>query len=349
MCDIGRQNADPSREVSPLVESINEGQESMALEDWLKLVEDLSSFSPKPLILLTGTEPFLYPDILALIKSIIEMKFSLHITTNGTLLSKYGPRIVDLCQSIPDIDITVSIDDIGQAHDKIRGVEGTFQKAIEGIRDTVKAREEKKQDFPSLNITCTVSDYNYKNLESFARWFVEKELKVESITFNHLWFKDASIVECHNRGYGKKLFVTQENVEDIDITAIDMALVGQQIRNIKKKYTRSPIRIHEQPELSSEEALVYYKDPCQFVFYDKCSAAWRNVAVTPKGNIIMSPLCFFPALGNVKEEPLSMHWNGEPFKKMRIQLKDAKAFPACARCCMLFGSKPKYYKIKSWI
>jgi uncharacterized C2H2 Zn-finger protein len=44
-----------------------------------------------------------------------------------------------------------------------------------------------------------------------------------------------------------------------------------------------------------------------------------------------------------------MRWNGEPFKKLRMELKDAKAFPACARCCMLFGSKPKYYKIKSWI
>lgn len=349
MCDIGQANVHPSADTfSPLVNAMTKGEERMTLQDWLMLVEDLSKFSPRPLVLLTGTEPLLYPDVFTVIEAIAAKKIPLHITTNGTLLSRYAGKIVALSQSPYDVDITVSIDDIGEAHDNIRGVRGTFQKAIDGIVQVVKAREEMKKDFPSINITCTVSNYNYKKLESFVEWFVQKKLPIESITFNHLWFKDTSIVESHNRKYGKTLPVTKENMADIDISAIDMESVNRQLLNLANKRPRVPFRVHQQPDLSLEEARVYYKVPCRFIFYNRCTAPWRNVAVTPKGNIILSPMCFFPSVGNVKKEPLAVSWNGKAFRKLRSQLKNLKPYPACSRCCMLFGSKPKYAKMKGW-
>lgn len=350
MCDIGRRNVPASNEIySPLVQSIRSGNEDMSTGEWLTLIEDLSGFYPHPLVLLTGTEPFLYPDIEKIIEAITANKLSLHITTNGTLLSDYAFRLVEMCQAPYNIEITVSLDDIGEYHDDIRGIGGTFQRAIKGIKKIVQARETKRQTFPSINITCTISNYNYTHLESFVRWFAEERIPIESITFNHLWFKDAHIVEMHHQQCGEEFSVQQENMQYIDITAIDMAIVYQQIQNIKKIYAHAPFRIHQQPDLSAKEAALYYSDPCRFVFYNKCTAPWRNVAITPKGNIILSPLCFFPAIGNVKQETFSMQWNGNRFKNIRARLKKAKAFPACSRCCMLFGSKPKYHTMKSWL
>jgi len=63
----------------------------------------------------------------------------------------------------------------------------------------------------------------------------------------------------------------------------------------------------------------------------------------------LSPLCFMPSLGNVKKESFTVIWNGERLKKLRADLKKIKAYPACSRCCLLFDSKTKYYKIASML
>jgi MoaA/NifB/PqqE/SkfB family radical SAM enzyme len=350
MCDIGRRNAHPDQGIrSPLVQSIRAGDDEMTTADWLTVIEDLSHFVPKPLILLTGAEPFLYKNILSITETVIAKKLPLHITTNGTLLSTYARRLVDLCKQPGAMDITVSLDDIGENHDAIRGVTGTFQKPIEGMQSVARFRNERGQDFPAINITCTISNYNFKNLAAFAEWFITEKIPIESITFNHLWFKNAAIVEAHNRLYGKQWPAGQENIGDIDIAAIDMSLVQHHLQHIRKKYAHTSLRIHQQPDLNAEEARIYYSDPCRLVFYNRCTALWRNISITPKGNVILSPLCFLPPVGNVKTRPLSISWNSSDFKQVREQIRKAKTYPACSRCCMLFGSKPKSYKVKQWI
>jgi Fe-coproporphyrin III synthase len=350
MCDIGRLNTDPGQgKTSPLVKSIRNGEEDMSIDDWRTLVHDLSRFFPKPLILLTGTEPFMSPEILKIIKTIVAERLSLHITTNGTLLTRYARKLVELCQSPSGVDMTVSLDDIGDAHDRIRGVPGTFSRAIEGIRAVVSARKETKKLFPLINITCTISSYNYKRLEPFADWFMEQKIPIESITFNHLWFKDAAHVTRQSQLFGEQASVAEVNAGGVDRSAIDMSAVCRQLQNIKKKYAATSLRIHQEPELSPQDALLYYREPCRFIFYDRCTAAWRNISITPRGNIILSPLCFLPALGNIKRKSFRSLWNSEPLREVRRQLKKARAYPVCSRCCMLFGSKPKFYKIKSWL
>ena len=149
--------------------------------------------------------------------------------------------------------------------------------------------------------------------------------------------------------YEKKLPAEEENMDGIDISSIDMVRVARQLQNIKKKCAGTALRIYQHPDLSFDDAQRYYKYPTRFVFYDTCKAPWRNVSVTPKGNIILSPLCFLPALGNVKKESFAAIWNGVQFKKLRADLKKVKAYPACTRCCLLFDSKTKYYKIASMI
>lgn len=348
MCDIGRQN-ELQGEPSSMVASLHAGNDTVSLDEWLRLITDLASLFPKPLILFTGTEPLLYPDILKLMDAAMKHKLAVHLTTNGTLLSRYAGMLVDLCTHTGNVDITVSIDDIGERHDRIRGVPGTFDRAVAGIQDIADARRRAEKHFPALNITCTVSSHNYQNLESFAAWFLEHKIPIDSITFNHLWFKDASIAQAHNRKAGDRYPVAEENCSAVDINAIDMNSVRQQISNIRRNLSRGSLRIHQQPPLSADDARAYYANPCHPVFYDRCTAAWRNVTVTPRGNIILSPLCFFPPAGNIKKQSFPELWNAAGFRRLRTEIRQKKMFPACARCCMLFGSRPKYYKFKEWV
>ncbi len=348
MCDIGQKNAcNSSYPGFPLVESIKKGGEPMTLNDWKMLVDDIMSKGWKPLILLTGTEPFLYPYLLELAEYIIVADLRLHITTNGTLLSRYARQLVDLCKRPDAINITISLDGMGEIHDTIRGVEGAFDKAIAGLKEINKRKRECGKKWPAVSITYTISNFNYRHMREFVKWLHERDLDVESITFSHLWFKDELMVSEHNEKYGDSLPVKQENIAGLRIPEIDMDFVHSELEAIRKAYSKSPLSIFEHPKLNHAEAKKYYSQPTELVFCNRCMAPWRNISVTPRGEVIISPMCYDYHLGNVKKNSFSRIWNDTPLKEFRKKLKRVGVYPACARCCLLFDSKPKYYKLKS--
>ena len=59
------------------------------------------------------------------------------IPTNGSLTDQVASTVQDMLQSCPDIDlhIDVSIDALGEEHDKIRGVKGLFERAIQTYKE----------------------------------------------------------------------------------------------------------------------------------------------------------------------------------------------------------------------
>ena len=350
MCDIGQRNAQMSSQASfPIVKSITKGDEMMTLEEWKTFVDDIVAKRWKPLLLLTGTEPFLYKHSLQLIEYVIANNLRLHITTNGTNLSNHADKLVALCKKPDSITITISLDGIGEKHDTIRGVKGTFDKAIDGLEKINERKREYSQEWPAINITYTISNYNYRHMREFVHWFQEKDLNIESITFSHLWFKDKAIVNEHNKGYGDLFSVKQENLIGLNLTEIDMDFVHDELKAIQKVYAQSTFSILEHPRLTREEAKRYYSKTTDMVFYNKCLAPWRNVAITPRGEVIISPMCFDYPLGNVKKDSFSRIWNDTQLKTFRKKLKKVGFYPACVRCCLLFDSKPKYYKLKELI
>jgi MoaA/NifB/PqqE/SkfB family radical SAM enzyme len=179
-----------------------------------------------------------------------------------------------------------------------------------------------------------------------VEWFSHRDIDLKSITFSHLWFKDETIVQRHNKHYGTLFSVKQENLTGLDIGAITMDSVHDQIRTVRETYKHLPFSLLEQPRLTMDEARTYYARPTEEVFYNKCLAPWRNVSINPRGEVIVSPLCFDYSLGNIKQSSFPHIWNDTPIRRFRKHLRKAGMYPACTRCCMLFDSKPKYYKLK---
>jgi MoaA/NifB/PqqE/SkfB family radical SAM enzyme len=182
-------------------------------------------------------------------------------------------------------------------------------------------------------------------MRDFIEWFYHHDCQVYGINFSHMWFKDASIVEKHNKRFADQFPVQAENTAAVDLSAIDMTSVHEQLDAIRDGRQRWPFYIAENPSLTKAEAHIYYARPTENVFYNKCRAPWRNVAINPHGEVIISPLCFAGSLGNIKNNSFSRIWNGTAIRLFRQKLKKVGIYPACSRCCMLFDSKPKYYKI----
>ncbi len=83
----------------------------------------------------TGGEPLLYDNLFELIRYAKKNDFIVRILTNGTLVNK---KIAKKISKHGVNGVQVSIDDLEEEHDEFRGLVGSFNKAINGIRHLVK-------------------------------------------------------------------------------------------------------------------------------------------------------------------------------------------------------------------
>jgi radical SAM protein with 4Fe4S-binding SPASM domain len=80
---------------------------------------------------LTGGEPFARSDILELLTHLADTSMRVDIATNGFHVS---PKIIKCLRHLPVFQVQVSLDGIGEQHDRFRGREGAFENACQALR-----------------------------------------------------------------------------------------------------------------------------------------------------------------------------------------------------------------------
>ncbi len=80
---------------------------------------------------INGGEPFLHAEIGTILMDLKKRRLRTVILTNGTLLNAENVRLLKESRVIP----TVSLDDsVAAEHDRFRGVEGAFERTVEGLK-----------------------------------------------------------------------------------------------------------------------------------------------------------------------------------------------------------------------
>ncbi|RKX61341.1 MAG: heme b synthase [Thermodesulfobacteriota bacterium] len=108
----------------------------LTTQEIFRILEEISEFA-KPIIILTGGEPLLRPDIFDIAKKISQLGFKPVLATNGTLITK------DIALKIKESGITrvsISLDGAdASSHDGFRQMPGAFEGALKGIQALKKA------------------------------------------------------------------------------------------------------------------------------------------------------------------------------------------------------------------
>lgn len=122
---------------------------------------------------LTGGEPLMHPEIDDILEHIRLENLRLTIETNGLLCT---PRLAQKIKNCNNPFVSVSLDGMdAKTHEWIRGVEGSFEEAKEGIRNLVKAGLKPQ-------IILSVMRCNRHQMESVVR--LAESLGVGSVKFN---------------------------------------------------------------------------------------------------------------------------------------------------------------------
>jgi heme d1 biosynthesis radical SAM protein NirJ len=94
------------------------------------VMDDLKGFGV-PVLILSGGEPLLRPDIFEISHRARAMGFYVGLSSNGTLIDETN---IDAIAAVGYNYVGISIDGIGATHDRFRRMEGAFDKAMHGIR-----------------------------------------------------------------------------------------------------------------------------------------------------------------------------------------------------------------------
>ncbi len=289
-----------------------------------KLVDELAPFQTK--FTLTGGEPLLHPECAEIIRYIKEAGSECSLITNGLGLSKHAGL---LCESGIDY-INISIDGIGEVHDDIRGVPGTWTRVIQGLDSLIAVRNQSGTRVPRITIYYTITKYNYWKLVEFAAWAEQKG--VDAVQYYHLRFYSKEDYQ-ENAQYMQKHFGQSSEGQGgfiIDPGDIDTEVLKSQVQELRSRSWRIDTLVVPDHALQDYEDY-YHSNQYRRPSTSSCNVPWSNAAVAPTGMVVpcMDYLC-----GNLQDSSFLEIWNGKRFRKFRRCIHEQKRFPVYHRCCV---------------
>ncbi|HDZ23182.1 MAG TPA: radical SAM protein, partial [Desulfobacteraceae bacterium] len=110
-------------------------EKEMTHDQGLAVIDDLAAFGA-PVILFSGGEPLMRPDLTELARYAVSKGMRAVISTNGTLITR---EKADELKKIGLSYVGVSIDGMEPVNDRFRGKKGAFKDAMAGIKNSQEA------------------------------------------------------------------------------------------------------------------------------------------------------------------------------------------------------------------
>ncbi len=277
-------------------------KDELSLEE-IKSIIDQSKKLGAVRIFFTGGEPFIRPGIFEILKYADNNNFAIYTSTNGTLLDK---RILRLLKSLKHLrTLQISIDGLEKTHDSIRGVKGTFKKAIASAK---LAKKELKNKNTKIAFILTLMKRNKNEVGEVFKLAINLGLDVFALV---------------------PLYPVKRSNNAEDISVQRKIKIFQELCKIyqeKKPQTKLGLLV---PSALIPKPLKEIEYGCGYV----CTFP-SMIGVDANGNVapcdgLLSYEKFI--LGNVRKNSLERLWNHPIMKKLRkIKPNDLKG--VCRKC-----------------
>lgn len=279
----------------------NPPEKHLTLSEGKIIIDRLHEWLGSAYIFFTGGEPLMNKDLPKIIGYAYSKGIISHINSNATLLDKA------MAKKLTDnhlFAISISIDGATpKTHDYLRGVPGTFDRAIKGI--------EYLQSFsnpPSIYINTVIMKNNVRELSKLVA--LAKKHHTNGISF-----------QCLLPNLGK--LSTQKTLKNNPLWP-DKTVVSTALKKIIKEGESNPIILSTKQDLKND--IKYYRNP-NITNHGVCAAGINNFIIDHKGEV---HLCFnFPTIGNIIQEKAQDIWWGKKAQSQR------KLIRSCQKNCKI--------------
>jgi len=279
----------------------------MSIAEWQKAILDLKDFLGKFHIQFSGGEPYIKKGFVDLIQFCHDNDVSWGVVTNGSAFM--SDKIVEATVAAKPWTINISIDSKrSEIHDHSRGIEGSLDRVVTGIKKLVQARQAARQSFPVV-IKPVVHRLNFRYLPEMVPWI--QEIGATVLNFQPV---DRWTPETHN-----ELWITER--QDLE----DLGKVRDELLAMKR--AGAPILNSELTLMAWEKHFLEEKAPPEYL---PCRVGMRNFFIRPDGDV---ELCwFYKTVGNVKKNTAREIWYGDEARGRRKETVECDSL--CLFTCL---------------
>ncbi len=284
----------------------------LTTEEGKKLMDQICQVS-KPLLILSGGEPLLRPDIYELIKYGASKGLKMGLGSNGSLIDDV---VAAKLKAAGIATVSISLDShIPAQHDEFRGVEGAWQKAVNACKAL-------RKNNVLVQVNTTLTQQNYDQIDDIMN--LAEEIGVENF---HLFFLVPT-------GRGSKLTdISPQKYEDM--ISNTFAKVTKHKLNVRPSCAPQFMRIAKGMGLDMRQ------------WVRGCMAGLYYCRIYPNGDV--TPCPYLPVkLGNIKEKTFKEIWFDSPIFKA---LRDPNALKGkCGKCdyrTLCGGCRARAYGLSS--
>lgn len=282
--------------------SAGQGQYSgeLSTEECFRLVDEILEVG-KPILILSGGEPLVRQDVLAIAKYAVTRGLRVVMGSNGTLITE---EMATKLKDVPISRIGISLDfPIARLQDDFRGQAGAFTAAIAGITNARRAGVE-------VQINSTITQLNFAYLEELFSLVLE----VGAVAFHPFLLvptgrgKDLESVELSPQEYERTLnWLYDKRVEFGDQLLLKPTCAPHYLRVTKQRQKQSP-------EIKLEPTAGHH--PLHSITRG-CLAGTGFCFISYQGEVKGCGYLDVVA-GSIKKESFSQIWSDSPlFRKMR--------------------------------
>jgi radical SAM protein with 4Fe4S-binding SPASM domain len=285
-------------------------------EEGVRLIDDLADFGC-PVLLFSGGEPLMRPDIFQLIERASSKKMRAVISTNGTLITKERAKKV---KGAGLSYVGISLDGLEETNDLFRGVEGAFRDALSGVRNCLEMGVK-------VGLRFTMTKSNFHDVEGILD-LIERE-GIPRVCFYHLVYA----------GRGSKLITSSRMSHEETRATVDLIMNRTRAFHEKGKavevltvdnHTDGPYLymrlLRESPERAESVLSLLRMNGGNSTGLGIGCVSWD-------GSVHPDQFWRHYSAGNVRTKPFSEIW-GNPTDEILPKLRRRKEFieGRCAKC-----------------
>ena len=285
-------------------------------EEGVRLLDDLAGFGV-PVVLFSGGEPLLRPDIFKLIAHAAGRKLRAVVSTNGTRIT---PELALRLREAGLSYVGISLDGLEPTNDRFRGVPGAFQQALAGVRYCIAAGVK-------VGLRFTMTRDNIADVGGIFD-LLERE-GIPRVCFYHLVYagrgsrliQDSRLTHEETRRAVDLIIDRTQALHDrgrtVEVLTVDNHTDGPYLyqRLLRDKPARAP-------------------DALRLLQMNGGNSSGQGIGcVSWNGDVHPDQFWRHATLGNVKTRPFSAIWS-DPSIELLTQLRDRKRFlkGRCATC-----------------
>ena len=286
----------------------------LTTEEGMALIDDLGDYGA-PVMLFSGGEPLMRPDIFELIRRARDKGMRAVLSTNGTLIDE------DTAAKLQDFGLSyvgVSLDGLEETNDKFRGVRNAFSMALSGIRACLKAGVK-------VGLRFTVNKRNVQDVPGIFDLIGDEG--IPRVCFYHLVYA----------GRGTKLM--EEDLSHDETRDVVQLIMNRARESHKAGHAVEVLTVDNH----SDAPYLYMRmlaegderapDVLELLRMNGGNSSGVGIGcVSWDGSVHPDQFWRHYSFGNVREKPFSEIWTGDD--DLQVKLRDRKGHlkGRCAKC-----------------